>query len=134
MIQIDSRENYQKLVEFAQEYTPAVLPRLRHYTGERPIFDLFNIDAEIEKALSRRVDLKSGGYLMIDQTEAMTTIDVNTGGYVGARNFDDTIFKTNLEAAHTIAGNCGCATSAASSSSTSSTWRTWSIATRCSPN
>jgi ribonuclease G len=103
VIQIDSRENYQKLVEFAQEYTPAVLPRLSHYTGERPIFDLFNIDAEIEKALSRRVDLKSGGYLMIDQTEAMTTIDVNTGGYVGARNFDDTIFKTNLEAAHTIA-------------------------------
>ncbi len=90
-------------MEFAQEYTPAVLPRLSHYTGERPIFDLFNIDAEIEKALSRRVDLKSGGYLMIDQTEAMTTIDVNTGGYVGARNFDDTIFKTNLEAAHTIA-------------------------------
>ncbi|MGN5479032.1 Rne/Rng family ribonuclease [Cupriavidus basilensis] len=103
VIQIDSRENYQRLVEFAQEYTPAVLARLSHYTGERPIFDLFNIDAEIEKALSRRVDLKSGGYLMIDQTEAMTTIDVNTGGYVGARNFDDTIFKTNLEAAHTIA-------------------------------
>ncbi|MBM3059601.1 ribonuclease E/G, partial [Escherichia coli] len=74
-----------------------------HYTGERPIFDLYNIEAEVERALSRRVDLKSGGYLMIDQTEAMTTIDVNTGGYVGARNFDDTIFKTNLEAAHTIA-------------------------------
>jgi ribonuclease G len=103
VIQVDSRENFVKLVEFAQEYTPAVLSRLSHYTGERPIFDLFNIDAEIEKALSRRVDLKSGGYLMIDQTEAMTTIDVNTGGYVGARNFDDTIFKTNLEAAHTIA-------------------------------
>lgn len=103
VIQIDSRENFQMLLEFAKEYTPAVLPRLSHYTGERPVFDLFNIDAEIEKALSRRVDLKSGGYLMIDQTEAMTTIDVNTGGYVGARNFDDTIFKTNLEAAHTIA-------------------------------
>lgn len=102
-IQIDSRENFQMLVEFAVEYTPAVLPRLMHYTGERPIFDLYNIDTEIERALSRRVDLKSGGYLMIDQTEAMTTIDVNTGGYVGARNFDDTIFKTNLEAAHSIA-------------------------------
>ncbi|RXH44172.1 Rne/Rng family ribonuclease, partial [Streptococcus pyogenes] len=85
------------------EYTPAVVERLTHYTGERPIFDLYNIEAEVERALSRRVDLKSGGYLMIDQTEAMTTIDVNTGGYVGARNFDDTIFKTNLEAAHTIA-------------------------------
>ncbi len=102
-IQVDSRENYQRLVEFALEYTPAVLPRLAHYAGERPVFDLYNIDTEIERALSRRVDLKSGGYLMIDQTEAMTTIDVNTGGYVGARNFDDTIFKTNLEAAHSIA-------------------------------
>lgn len=102
-IQVDSRENYQKLLEFAQEYTPTVVERLRHYSGERPILDLFNIETEIERALSRRVDLKSGGYLMIDQTEAMTTIDVNTGGYVGARNFDDTIFKTNLEAAHTIA-------------------------------
>jgi ribonuclease G len=74
-----------------------------HYTGERPLFDLYSIDAEIEKALGRRVELKSGGYLIIDQTEAMTTVDVNTGGYVGTRNFDDTIFKTNLEAAQAIA-------------------------------
>ncbi len=76
---------------------------LEHYTGERPIFDLYGIEDEIEKALARRVDLKSGGYLIIDQTEALTTIDVNTGGFVGARNFDDTIFKTNLEAAQAIA-------------------------------
>jgi ribonuclease G len=102
-IQVDSRETFQKLVEFASEFTPAVAPKLHHYTGERPLYDLYNIEAELERALSRRVDLKSGGYLMVDQTEAMTTIDVNTGGYVGARNFDDTIFKTNLEAAHTIA-------------------------------
>ncbi|HEV3106388.1 MAG TPA: Rne/Rng family ribonuclease, partial [Trinickia sp.] len=102
-IQVDSRETYQMLAEFAAEFTPAVSAKLHHYTGERPLFDLYNIEAEIQRALSRRVDLKSGGYLMIDQTEAMTTIDVNTGGYVGARNFDDTIFKTNLEAAHTIA-------------------------------
>ncbi|WP_322024467.1 ribonuclease G [Burkholderia sp. BCC1977] len=102
-IQVDSRETYQRLAEFAGEFTPAVSPKLHHYTGERPLFDLYNIETEIQRALSRRVDLKSGGYLMIDQTEAMTTIDVNTGGYVGARNFDDTIFKTNLEAAHTIA-------------------------------
>jgi ribonuclease G len=102
-IQVDSRETFQRLSEFAGEYTPAVLPKLHHYTGERPLFDLYNIETEIQRALSRRVDLKSGGYLMIDQTEAMTTIDVNTGGYVGARNFDDTIFRTNLEAAHTIA-------------------------------
>jgi ribonuclease G len=82
---------------------PQVAPLLEHYTGERPLFDLHGVEAEIEKALARRVDLKSGGYLIIDQTEAMTTIDVNTGGFVGARNFDDTIFKTNLEAAQSIA-------------------------------
>ncbi|KVE39216.1 ribonuclease G [Burkholderia sp. TSV86] len=102
-IQIDSRETHERLAEFAAAFTPAVSVKLHHYTGERPLFDLYNIETEIQRALSRRVDLKSGGYLMIDQTEAMTTIDVNTGGYVGARNFDDTIFKTNLEAAHTIA-------------------------------
>ena len=102
-IQIDSRENYQKLTGFAEIYMPRVLPLVEHYTGERPLFDLFGVEQEIEKALARRVDLKSGGYLIIDQTEAMTTIDVNTGGFVGVRNFDDTIFKTNLEAAQTIA-------------------------------
>jgi ribonuclease G len=100
---VDSRENYQKLVDFAGRYMPTVRPKLGHYTGERPLFDLYNVEPEIEKALSRRVELKSGGYLILDQTEAMTTIDVNTGGYVGSRNFDDTIFKTNLEAAQTIA-------------------------------
>ena len=100
---IDSRENFQKLSAFAAEYVPQVLPLVEHYTGERPLFDLLSVEDEIEKALARRVDLKSGGYLIIDQTEAMTTIDVNTGGFVGLRNFDDTIFKTNLEAAQTIA-------------------------------
>src|ERR1700744_6486599 len=102
-IQVDSRETFQMLSDFAREFTPNVAARVHHYAGERPLYDLYNIEAEIQRALSRRVDLKSGGYLVIDQTEAMTTIDVNTGGYVGARNFDDTIFKTNLEAAHTIA-------------------------------
>ncbi|HRE18752.1 MAG TPA: ribonuclease G [Rhodocyclaceae bacterium] len=102
-ITIDSRENFQKLEAFAQEYMPAVLPLLGHYTGERPLFDLHGVEDEIQKALARRVDLKSGGYLIIDQTEAMTTVDVNTGGFVGLRNFDDTIFKTNLEAALAIA-------------------------------
>ena len=100
---VDSRENYQKLAAFAQRYMPQIAGRLEHYTGERPLFDLYNVEDEIEKALSRRVELKSGGYLIIDQTEAMTTIDVNTGGFVGSRNFDDTIFKTNLEAAQAIA-------------------------------
>lgn len=102
-IQVDSRENHGKLVEFAQTYTPSVLPRLLHYTGERPLFDLYGVEEEILRALGRRVDLKSGGYLIVDQTEAMTTIDVNTGGFVGGRNFADTIFKTNLEATHAIA-------------------------------
>ena len=100
---IDSRENFQKLAAFAERYMPKVRGRLEHYTGERPLFDLYNVETEVERALSRRVDLKSGGTLIIDQTEALTTIDVNTGGFVGSRNFDDTIFKTNLEAAQAIA-------------------------------
>ncbi|HEY8249037.1 MAG TPA: ribonuclease G [Burkholderiales bacterium] len=102
-VRVDSRENFQKLAAFAERYMPQVRSRLEHYTGERPLFDLHNVEPEIEKALSRRVELKSGGYLMIDQTEALTTIDVNTGGFVGSRNFDDTVFKTNLEAAQAIA-------------------------------
>jgi ribonuclease G len=102
-IRVDSRENFQKLTAFADEYTPQVLPLLEHYSGERPLFELYSVEEEIQKALARRVDLKSGGYLIIDQTEAMTTVDVNTGGFVGARNFDDTIFKTNLEASQAIA-------------------------------
>ena len=100
---VDSRENFQKLAAFSERYMPQVRARLEHYSGERPLFDLYNVETEIERALSRRVELKSGGYLMIDQTEALTTIDVNTGGYVGSRNFDDTVFKTNLEAAQAIA-------------------------------
>jgi ribonuclease G len=103
-ILVDSRETYQKMLEFAQKYTPTIVDRIAHYSsGERPLFDLNGVEDEIEKALARRVDLKSGGYLIIDQTEAMTTIDVNTGGFVGGRSFDDTIFKTNLEAAQVIA-------------------------------
>ena len=102
-ILVDSRETFAKMLEFAREYTPALVERIAHYPGERPLFDLHGVEDEIEKALARRVNLKSGGYLIVDQTEAMTTIDVNTGGFVGARNFDDTIFKTNLEAAQAIA-------------------------------
>ena len=102
-VHVDSRENYQKLAAFAQAYMPRLAGKLQHYTGERPLFEFYNVEEEIEKALSRRVDLKSGGTLVIDQTEAMTTVDVNTGGFVGQRNFDDTVFKTNLEAAQAIA-------------------------------
>ena len=100
---VDSRETFHRLKEFAEKYTPKALPVLEHYSGERPLFDLFAVEEEIEKALARRVDLKSGGYLIIDQTEALTTVDVNTGGFVSGRSFDDTIFKTNLEAAQSIA-------------------------------
>ena len=102
-IRIDSREQFDSLRAFAVEFMPATVERLQLYSGERPIFDLCNIDEEIAKALGRRVDLKSGGYLVIDQTEALTVVDVNTGGFVGARNFDETIYKTNLEAAQAIA-------------------------------
>ena len=102
-ILVDSRETFQTVREFAESYCHGAVPLLEPYTGERPLFDLFGVEDEIERALARRVDLKSGGYLIIDQTEALTTVDVNTGGFVGGRSFDDTIFKTNLEAAQVIA-------------------------------
>ncbi len=102
-ILVDSRTTYQRMLEFAEAYNTIASDKLEHYPGSRPLFDLHGVEEEIERALSKRVDLKSGGYLIIDQTEALTTIDVNTGGYVGLRNFDDTIFKTNLEATQVIA-------------------------------
>ncbi len=102
-IQVDSRENSQRMIQFAQRYAPHVVPLIELYRGERPLFARCHIEEEIDKALSRRVDLKSGGYLIFDQTEALTTIDVNTGAFVGAKNFDETILKTNLEAAQAIA-------------------------------
>ncbi|MFN9155821.1 MAG: ribonuclease G [bacterium] len=100
---IDSRETHQRACAFAERFMPAILPRVEHHGGELPLFDVYAVENEIERAMSRRVDLKSGGYVIFDQTEAMTTVDVNTGGFVGARNFDDTIFKTNLEACLVIA-------------------------------
>jgi ribonuclease G len=102
-ILVDSDVTFQQMRAFASEYSLAMVDRIHAYAGERPLFDLYNVEEEIQKALQRRVDLKSGGYLIIDQTEALTTVDVNTGAFVGLRNFDDTIFKTNLEAAQTIA-------------------------------
>ena len=102
-IKVDSLEQSENLRAFGLEFMPAAAQKLQHYKGERPIFDLHAIDEEIARALGRRVELKSGGYLIVDQTEALTTVDVNTGGFVGARNFDDTIFRTNLEAAQAIA-------------------------------
>ena len=102
-IRIDSRESFQQCRAFCEEYVPELAGRIEHYPGERPIFDLHGVEDEIERALERKVPLKSGGYLVIDQTESMTTVDINTGGYVGRRNLEETIFKTNLEAAQSIA-------------------------------
>lgn len=102
-ILVDSRETLQLVEDFAARYVPDVLDRVDHYTGERPIFDLHGVEDEIQKALDRKVQLKSGGHLIIDQTESMTTIDVNTGAFVGHRNLEETILKTNLEAAQSIA-------------------------------
>ena len=102
-IEIDDEKSYTELVEFAERFVPDVRGHLKLYRGERPLFELHGIEEEIARALERRVDLKSGGYLVFDQTEAMTTIDVNTGRFVGKRDFSDTVFKTNLEAAQVIA-------------------------------
>ncbi|MCL7750209.1 ribonuclease G [Guyparkeria hydrothermalis] len=102
-IRIDSRETYHRAIAFAEEMVPDILPIVEHYPGERPIFELHNIEEEIQRALEKRVALKSGGYIVIDQTEAMTTIDVNTGAFVGHKTLEETIFKTNLEAAAAIA-------------------------------
>lgn len=101
-IRIDSRETYQSAVEFAQILVPEIIEKIEYYPGERPLFDMFNVEEEMQKALGRKVELKSGGYLIFDQTEAMTTVDINTGGFVGHRNLEETIFKTNLEAATAI--------------------------------
>lgn len=103
VVLVDSRETYEQMRKFARDYTLPFADHVEHYTGDRPLFDLYGVEDEIERALARRVDLKSGGYLIIDQTEALTTVDVNTGGFVNGRSFDDTIFKTNLEAAQVIA-------------------------------
>jgi ribonuclease G len=102
-IRIDSRETFLKARDFAINFIPEIAERIEYYPGERPIFDLYSVEDEIQKALDRKVPLKSGGYLVIEQTEAMTTIDVNTGAYVGRKNLEETLFKTNLEAAQAIA-------------------------------
>lgn len=101
-IRIDSRETFQRAHSFVKALVPEIESKLEYYPGERPIFDMFNVEEEMQKALGRKVELKSGGYLIFDQTEAMTTVDVNTGAFVGHRNLEETIFKTNLEAATAI--------------------------------
>jgi len=101
-VRIDSRSTFEKAIQFAEQFIPELRTCLEYYPGERPLFDLYGVEDEIQKALERKVDLKSGGHLVIDQTEAMTTIDVNTGAFVGHRTLEETIFKTNLEAAQSI--------------------------------
>ena len=102
-VRVDCASMFEHMKDFAERFIPHLSAAIEHYTGERPIFDLYGIEDEIERALGRKVPLKSGGYLIIDQTEAMTTVDVNTGAYVGHRNLEETSFRTNLEAAVAIA-------------------------------
>lgn len=102
-VRIDSQKAFDKALKFVREFIPKVEQSMEVFSNERPLFDLYNVEDEIQKALQRKVQLKSGGHLIFDQTEAMTTIDVNTGAFVGHRNLEETIFKTNLEAASSIA-------------------------------
>ncbi|WP_287816214.1 ribonuclease G [Idiomarina sp.] len=102
-IRVDSKVTFDTLKTFTQDFIPELTSVLEYYTGDRPIFDLFDVENEMQRALDRRVDLKSGGSLIIDQTEAMTTVDINTGAFVGHRNLEETIFNTNIEATQSIA-------------------------------
>ncbi len=133
-IRIDSRENFQKITSFVEELMPEISDRLEHYPGERPIFDLYGVEDEIQKALERKVLLKSGGYLIVDPTEAMTTIDVNTGASSAIATSRKPSSRPTSRRPPRSPASCACATWAGSSSSTSSTWRTRSIAGRsCAP-
>jgi ribonuclease G len=102
-ILVDSRLEYENLLEFTSEFVPELTDKLELYEGDKPIFDMYDTENEIQRSLERKVELKSGGYLIIDQTEAMTTIDINTGAFVGRRNLEETIFNTNIEATQAIA-------------------------------
>ncbi|MEZ8142644.1 ribonuclease G [Enterovibrio norvegicus FF-33] len=103
IIRVDSRTGMEALREFTEEFVPELTDKLELYTGEQPIFDMYDTENEIQRSLDRKVELKSGGYIIIDQTEAMTTIDINTGAFVGRRNLEETIFNTNTEATKAIA-------------------------------
>lgn len=102
-IRVDNLDTFEEIRQFLKDFVPELDTSVEFYEGDRPVFDLYGIEDDINKALGRQVKLKSGGDLIIDQTEAMTTIDVNTGGYLGSRNHAETILKTNLEAAIAIA-------------------------------
>ena len=102
-VRVDSRATFENVVKFVHKFMPSLDDRIEHYDGERPIFDLYGVEDEMQRALKKEVPLKSGGYLIVDQTEAMTTIDVNTGAYLGTRNLEETVYRTNLEAAQAAA-------------------------------
>lgn len=102
-VRVDSQVTFQQAAHFVNKFMPTLADRIEHYGSEQPIFDLYGVEDEIQRALRKEVPLKSGGYLIIDQTEAMTTIDVNTGAYLGSRNLEDTVYRTNLEAAQAAA-------------------------------
>jgi len=102
-IRIDNHDTFMAIGQFLEDFVPELETSVEYYQGDRPLFDLYGIEDDITKGLGRQVKLKSGGDLIIDQTEAMTTVDVNTGGYLGSRNHAETILKTNLEAATAIA-------------------------------
>jgi len=102
-VRIDSKLTFAELKEFSRDFVPELRDKIEYYPGESPIFDLFDVENEVQRALDRKVELKSGGYLIIDQTEAMTTVDINTGAFVGHRNLEETIFNTNIEATQAIA-------------------------------
>ncbi|TCP97647.1 RNAse G [Cricetibacter osteomyelitidis] len=103
LVRIDSKLAFNEVTEFTQEFMPELTNRLSLYAGNQPLFDAYGVERGIQEALNKRVNLKSGGYLIIEQTEAMTTIDINTGAFVGHRNLEETIFNTNIEATKTIA-------------------------------
>lgn len=100
---IDNPGEWQRLKEFAQVYFPRIAEKIELYEGDEPLFDAFGVEVDLQRALERKIWLKSGGYIVIDQTEAMTVIDVNTGKYVGKENLEETILRTNLEAVKEIA-------------------------------
>ena len=102
-VTVDSHETWERLTAFAAQYMPGLADKIEHYAGARPIFDLYGVEDEIQRALEKQVPLKSGGYLVIDQTEALTTVDVNTGSFLGKRNLEETVYRTNLEAAQSVA-------------------------------
>jgi ribonuclease G len=102
-VQIDSRETFDKVASFARQLMPELAERITLYAGERPLFDLYGVEDEISRALNKEVPLKSGGYLVFDQTEAMTSVDINTGSFLGQKNLEETAYRTNLEAAQALA-------------------------------